>query len=250
MEFCCSEIPLDYEEVDRELEEVWHRQRYRCLETKQPRRVLEDHQEKILLSVNKDIRGSTGLVENRKQRSTSVPAGRSRPWNAKRPQQRDKKQLRNSIPRQNARSVSRGRRDIATSRAINRPISRSLSLDSREDGLRSRNTGYPVASRGNVGRSHYGGGMSPNYKTQRSPSRTRDARALLPPKSHPYSMHSYNVDRPLHKNENQKFIANKPRATNVTRSRQSHSNRQYVDDRDEYSSYDSKHADLGMGLFW
>lgn len=276
---CCGEIELDYEQVDRELDEIYQRQRYRCLETKEPRKIENDQNEKTLLSVNnkqKNRRGlsvpSSDMGDTRHRRSSSVPSAKTRPWNAKGKKHRgDNKKAKDFDfhASHEDRFSPRGRNYAAKSHEMNHhTVSRSWSLDSRKNGLRSRNASHPWEQKSHVtshgyGYPPYGGGMNPNYKTQISPSRSTSRSRALPPKSQPYSMYNHSdVDRPSRSNTNQRFTSNKPRS-NAKDSRQGNPigfqhqrrNRAYSEDRDESASWSStgdgsNRADLGMGLFW
>lgn len=175
MNLCCGELDLDNEQIDRELEEVWVRQRYRCLESKKPRKVLMDQQkaeEEQLLAMNHrrgflkgknknsnktNVRGVS--VEKNKDngrrseqrnpthggvRSSSAPKSRPRVTTDRHQLPGGRKSVHppnhsrgRSVPVQNQRSASK-------ERSVQHGVSRSWSLDSRRDGdIRIRSNSRP-----------------------------------------------------------------------------------------------------------
>jgi hypothetical protein len=182
MNLCCGELDLDNDQIERELEEVWVRQRYRCLESKKPRKVLMDQQqaeEEQLLTMNhrrgflkgknnknekndknnKNIRGvSTERNRDHGRRSEqrtsphvgvrSSSAPKSRPWVAVATDHHPNSEGRKSVqPPNHSRGRSapvQNQRSASKERSVQHGVSRSWSLDSRRDGdIRTRSNSRP-----------------------------------------------------------------------------------------------------------
>lgn len=155
MNLCCGELNLDDNQIDRELEEVWVRQRYRCLESKKPRKVLMEEQaaeEEQLITKNhrrgfmkgkkhnnKNIRGRSvdriryedarrkHIVQRNGVRSSSVPKAS--------PSRRVANGLQNPQKQMRGRNSSVQNKTYGSKMSRVQPsVTRSWSLDSRRDG--------------------------------------------------------------------------------------------------------------------
>lgn len=173
MILCCGELNLDDEQIDRDLEEVWVRQRYRCLESKKPRKVLMEQQlaeEEQLVTTNHRrgvMMGKNGNNPNnreesierirydeaRRQHRANPRSGASAPSSAPRartssaPRARPWMKNGRQIPQAQTRGRSgsiQNKRHASKERNVQPSVNRSWSLDSRSDGdIRVRSNSRP-----------------------------------------------------------------------------------------------------------
>jgi hypothetical protein len=132
MILCCGELSLDDEQIDRDLEEVWVRQRYRCLESKKPRKVL---MEQLTMNHRRGVMmGKNG--NNTNNRGESIERI-SRPW------MKNGRQIPQAQTRGRSCSIQ-NERHASKERSVQPSVNRSWSLDSRSDGdVRVRSNSRP-----------------------------------------------------------------------------------------------------------
>lgn len=287
MNLCCGELNSDDGQIDRELEEVWVRQRYRCLESKKPRKVLMEQQaaEEQLLTKNH----RRGFMKGKKQNNKNIRGGSvdrityddtRRKHHVQRNGERS-----SSVPkaspgvangRLNPQKQMRGRNRSVESRTyeskmsrVQPSVTRSWSLDSRRDGdvrVRSNSPAGVRVRRVNHSSNNRRQGISFNEveagNTNRGHYNTR-ATNVLPPRPQLNVLQKRRAELDNRRTDNY-LVARHGRQMNPTRNghymnqmeeNQHHAaaNRrfQYLDNRDDsrsWSSNDGSSDEERMGL--